>query len=168
MWRKPLSHKSSIDLQKNINMACLYVREIRVSHCATELEWIWFLWIGISNLHYVKKETLFQTFSNKFCEFLHNDGFWDFMRIILQIFGWLLLDFLLLNRLFVNMIKIINLTILKVYPAELTRILFLMKSRFILSNYCAASKVSASLCIQSKCGKMRTVFTQCCAIKDAK
>ena len=58
---------------------------------------VWFLWIGIWNLYYVQKETLFQVFSYKFCEFLHNDGSWDFMRIILQIFGWLLLHFLLLN-----------------------------------------------------------------------
>ena len=58
--------------------ACLYVIEIRVSYCATELEWIWFLWIGIWNLYYVKTETLSQVFSYNFCEFLHNDGFWGF------------------------------------------------------------------------------------------
>ena len=45
------------------------------------------------------------------------------------------LDFLLLNRLFVDVIKITNLTILKVYHAKLTRISFLMKSRFILSDH---------------------------------
>ena len=61
------------------------------------------------------------------------DGFWDFLRIILQIFGRLLLDFLLLNGVLMNMIKIMNLAILK-----LTRISFLMKSRFILSDYCIA------------------------------
>ena len=58
--------------------ACLYVIEIRVSYCATELEWIWFLWIGIWNLYYVKTETLSQVFSYNFCEFLHNDSFWGF------------------------------------------------------------------------------------------
>ena len=94
---------------------------------------IWFLWIGIRNLYYVKKETLSQAFSCKFCESLHNDDFWDFLWIILQIFGRLLLDFLLLNQFFVNVIKIINLTILK-----LKRIPILMKSRFILSDYCTA------------------------------
>ena len=114
LWCRSLSNKSSIDLQKKINKTCLYVIVICVSHCAIELDWIWFLWIGIWNLCYVKKETLFQTFSHKLCEFLHNDAFWDFVGIILQIFGWLLLDSLLLNRLFVNVIKIINLTILKV------------------------------------------------------
>ena len=98
------------------------------------------------------------------CEFLHNDGFF---RIILQIFGWLLLDFLLLNWLYVNVIKIINLTILKVYSAKLTRISFLMKSRFVLSDYCTGKKVPASLCIQPEWGKMRTLFTQCRAVRDA-
>ena len=42
-----------------------------------------------------------------------------------------------LNRIFANVIKIINLTILKVYAVKL-RISFLMKSRFILSDYCTA------------------------------
>ena len=92
---------------------------------------------GIWNLYYAKKETPSQAFSCKFCEFLHNDGFWDFLQIILQIFEWLLLEFLLLNGLFVNVTKIINLTILRLYPVKLTRISFLMKSRFILSDYCA-------------------------------
>ena len=90
---------------------------------------IQFLWIGIRNLNYGKKESLSQTFSCTFWESLHSDSFWDFLRIILQMFGRLLLDFLLLNRLFVNVIKIINLTTLK-----LTKISFLMKSRFILSD----------------------------------
>ena len=89
----------------------LYDRDMRQLLC----NWIriWFSWIGIWNLYYVKKETLYRAFSFKFCESLHNDGFWEFLRIFLHIFGWLLLVFLLLNRLFVNVIKIINLTILK-------------------------------------------------------
>ena len=33
------------------------------------------------------KKTLFQAFSYRFCEFLHNGGFWDFMRIILREFS---------------------------------------------------------------------------------
>ena len=37
----------------------------------------------IWNLYYIKKEILFQAFSCKFCEFLHNDGFWDFLQVIL-------------------------------------------------------------------------------------
>ena len=131
MWRK-LCHRNCLLIYKKINKACLYVIEICVSHCATELKCIWLLWIGI-NLYYVNKRD-----SGVFlqvCEFLHNDDFWDFLWIILQIFGWLLLDFLLLNWLFVNVIKIINLTNLKVYPAKPTRISFLIKSRFILSDY---------------------------------
>ena len=52
------------------------------------------------------------------------NNFWDFLPIILRIFGWLSLDFFLLNRLFVKVIKIINLTILKLYPAKLTIIIF--------------------------------------------
>ena len=90
--------------------------------------------------NYVKEKTPSQAFSCKFCKFLHNNGFWDFLRIILQIFGWLLLDLLLLNVLYYwtaycERDKIINLTILKVYPAELTRTFFVMKSRFILCDY---------------------------------
>ena len=42
-----------------------------------------------------------------------------------------------LNRIFANVIKIINLTILKVHAVKL-RISFLTKSRFILSDYCTA------------------------------
>ena len=129
-------------------------KDLRQSLCP----WI-SLWIGIWNLYYFQKETLFQAFSDKFCEFLHNDGFWDFMWIILQILGRLLLDFLLLNQLFVNVTKIKDLTILRLYPVKLTRISFLMKSRFILSDYCIESKVSASFYIQSECRKMWTADT---------
>ena len=75
---------------------------------------------------YVKKVTLSLAFSCKFCEFLRNDCFWDFLRIIFETFGGLLLDLLLLNRLFVSVIKIINLTILK-----LTRISFLSIALYI-------------------------------------
>ena len=107
--------------------------EICLSYCAIEL----FFMKGIYNLYHAKKETQFQAFSCKPREFLHNDNFWDLLRIILCIFGWLLPDFLLLNWLFANAMKIINLTILKLYPVKLTRISFLMKSRFILCNYCA-------------------------------
>ena len=85
---KSLSHKSSIDLQKQLRqLLCNWIR-------------IWFSWIGIWNLYYVKKETLSQAFSFMFCESLHDDGFWDFLRIVLHIFGRLLLVFLLLNRRF--------------------------------------------------------------------
>ena len=72
LWLKSLSHKSSIDLQKKIKKACLYVIEICVSYCAIELEWI-----GIWSLYYIKKEV----FSYKFCEFLHNDGFETFCEL---------------------------------------------------------------------------------------
>ena len=72
-----------------------------------------------------KKDSISGVSSCKFCEFLNNNGFWVFLRIILQIFGWLLLDFLLLNRFFANVIKIINLTILK-----LTRISFFNEVAF--------------------------------------
>ena len=58
--------------------------EICVSYYAIELEF----------------EPLSQAFPYKFCESFHNDGFWDFSQIILQIFGRLLLDFLLSNRSF--------------------------------------------------------------------
>ena len=75
-------------------------------------------------LRYVKKETLSQPFSCKLFEFLHNNCFWDFFRIILQIFGWLLLDFLLLNQLIVKVIKIINLTILKLNNLFLNEVKF--------------------------------------------
>ena len=111
-------------IYKNNTKACLYVIEICASYFAIES---WFLWIGILNLYYAKKGTLSQAFSCKFCEFLHNDGFWDFIQ---QIFGWMLLNFLLLNRLFVNVIKIINLTILKLYPVKLTRILIRFERYF--------------------------------------
>ena len=72
---------------KKVNKACLHVIEICVSYCAIELEWIRCLWTRIWNLYHVKKEALSQAFSYKFCEFLHNNGFWDFLQIILQIFG---------------------------------------------------------------------------------
>ena len=72
-----------------------------------------------------KKDSISGVSSCKICEFLNNNGFWVFLRIILQIFGWLLLDFLLLNRFFANVIKIINLTILK-----LTRISFFNEVAF--------------------------------------
>ena len=72
-----------------------------------------------------KKDSISGVSSCKFFEFLNNNGFWVFLRIILQIFGWLLLDFLLLNRFFANVIKIINLTILK-----LTRIYFFNEVAF--------------------------------------
>ena len=123
---------------KKNNKACLYVIDICISYPAIELESIWFLWIGIWNLYYAKKETLSQAFSYKFCEFLHNDDFWYFLRIILQVFRWLLLDVLFFILFFVDAVKIINLIILKLYPVKLTRISFLMKLRFILSDYCTA------------------------------
>ena len=123
-------------IYKKNNKACLYV--IAICICAIELESIWFLWIGIWNLYYAKKETLSQAFSYKLCEFLHNDGFWDFLRIMLQVLRWLVLDFLFFILFFVNAVKIINLIILKLYPVKLTRISFLMKLRFILSDYCTA------------------------------
>ena len=71
--------------------------------------------------NYVKEKTPSQAFSCKFCKFLHNNGFWDFLRIILQILGWLLLDLLLLNVLYYwtaycKRDKIINLTILTSIP----------------------------------------------------
>ena len=80
LWRN-LYHINRLLIYKKINKASLYVIEICVSHYATELEWIWFLWIGIWNLNYVKQETPFQAFSYKFCEFSHNYSFWDFMLI---------------------------------------------------------------------------------------
>ena len=94
-------------------------------------------WKELRPVTILKKILYLRCFLASFSEFLHNDGFWDFLRIILQIFEWLLLDFLLLNRLFVNVIKIINLKNLKLYPAKLTRISFITKSRFILSDYFA-------------------------------
>ena len=45
----------------------------------------------------LKKGTLSQAFSCKFCEFLHNDGFWDFIQ---QIFGWMLLNLLIIEPAF--------------------------------------------------------------------
>ena len=33
--------------------------------------------------------------------------------------------------------------------------------------HCIAWKVSVSLYIQCECGKMQTLFMQCCAVKDA-
>ena len=79
----------------------------------------------------LKKETLSQAFSWKFCESLHNDGF-DFANYSIN-FWTTAFRFFIVNRFFVNVIKIVNLTILK-----LTRISFLMKSRVILSEYCTA------------------------------
>ena len=34
-------------------------------------------------------------------------------------------------------------------------------------RYCTVYKVPASLCIQSECNKIRTLFMQRCAMKDA-
>ena len=81
--------------------------------------------------NYFKKETPSRMFSCKFCEFLHSTFERLLLRLlrILQIFGRLLLDFLLLNSLFVNVMTITNLTNIKLYFAELTRIYFSMKLR---------------------------------------
>ena len=43
--------------------------------------------------------------------------------------------FFIIKPAFCKRDKIINLTILKLYPAKLTRISFLMKLRFVLSDY---------------------------------
>ena len=112
--------------------------EICVSHCAIELEGIWFLWIG-RNLYCVQNETLSQVFSYKFVNFCTTTAFGWRLANYSRIFGLLLLDFLLLNWIFVNVIKIMDLTILKVYPVKLTRISFLIKSRFIWLLHCTKS-----------------------------
>ena len=132
-------------IYKKINKASLYVIEICVSHYATELEWIWFLWIGIWNLNYVKQEAPFQAFSYKFCEFSHNYSFWDFM---------------LIKSALLNVIKNHKFDSFKTHKS-----FFCNRVAFYFIYYCTA-KVSASLCIQSECGKIRTLFTQCCAIRD--
>ena len=117
---------------------------------------------GTWNLHYFKKETLSQGFPCKFCEFVRK-------RLLLRLFAnysanfWRTTSrFFMIEPAFCERDKIINLTILK-----LTRISFLIKLHFILSDYCIAWKLSTSLCIQPECRKMQTLFKQCCAVRDA-
>ena len=111
LWRKSLSHKSqglSLCVRDMRQLLCNWIRMNRDLKPVTVL----------------KKRLYLRRFLASFVNF--------YIKRLLRIFGWLLLDFLLLKQLFVNVIKIMNLATLKLCPAQLTRISFLMKSRFIL------------------------------------
>ena len=85
-----------------------------------------------------KKRLCLRRFVANFMNFCVMTAFEIFCESFFKVLDDCFQTFLLLNQLFVSVIKIINLTILK-----LTKISFLMK-------YCTTYKVPASLCIQSE------------------
>ena len=117
---------------------------------------------GIWNLYYVKKETLSQAFSCKFCEFLRR-------QLHLRLFANCATNFwTTASRVF-----IIELAVCgrdknhKFDDFKTHKNLFLNEVAFYFIWLLHCIKVSASLSIQTECGKMQTLFRQCCAIRDA-
>ena len=68
LWRN-LYHINRLLIYKKINKASLYVIEICVSHYATELEWIWFLWIISETWTMLNKRLYFRRFLTSFVNF---------------------------------------------------------------------------------------------------
>ena len=68
LWRN-LYHINRLLIYRKINKASLYVIEICVSHYATELEWIWFLWIISETWTMLNKRLYFRRFLTSFVNF---------------------------------------------------------------------------------------------------
>ena len=91
-------------------------------------------WKQLRSVTMLKKRLYLGLFLASFVNFCITTAFETFCELFFKF--WVTAS--RLNRVFVNVIKIINLTILKLCPIKLTRISFLMKSCFILSDYSTA------------------------------